>query len=63
MKMKKLKMIPVLLLALVTAAALIPAAGAASGDIYVNDGGVLSGSLDSAYAVGGSGTAPSRVHM
>ena len=54
--MKKLKMIPVLLLALVRAAALIPAAGAASGDIYVNDGGVLSGSLDSAYAVGGSGT-------
>lgn len=56
--MKRLKAIPALMLALLLIAGLLPALPAAAAeDIYVNGPkDVLSGGLDSAYAVGGSGT-------
>ena len=58
MKMKRLRNIPALLLALVLVAGLLPVQPAsAAGEIYVNgQGGVLSVPIGSAYAVGGSGT-------
>ena len=58
MKMKRLKSIPALILALALIAGLLPATGAsAAQDIYVNGSdGLLSGGLGSAYAVGGGGT-------
>ncbi len=58
MKMKRLRRIPALLLALVLIAGLMPVLPAsAADDIYVNSStGMLSGPLSSAYAVGSGGT-------